>query len=95
MLPSLALARARELCGQVVMVGPHEETTPAVGVVVTLKETGDTVRSKAQGLFRLFLPDLFKAGETHYRNGGEEGLAHSVPLGRRSACTSKYREGYH
>jgi tetratricopeptide (TPR) repeat protein len=64
MLPSLALARARELCGQIVLVGPHEETTPAVGVVVTLKETGDTVRSKAQGLFRLFLPDLFKAGET-------------------------------
>ena len=63
-LPSLALARARELCGQVVMVGSHEETTPAVGVVVTLKETGDIVRSKAQGLFRLFLPDLFKAGET-------------------------------
>jgi tetratricopeptide (TPR) repeat protein len=64
MLPSLALARARDLCGQVVLVGPHDETTPAVGVDVTLKETGDTVRTKAQGLFRLFLPDLFKAGET-------------------------------
>ncbi len=31
---------------------------------MTLVEQGDTVRTKAQGLFRLFLPALFKPGET-------------------------------
>ncbi len=64
MLPSLVLARDRELRGHVVLVGLHDETTPAVGVDVTHKETGNTVRTKAKGLFRLFLPDLFRAGET-------------------------------
>ena len=63
MLPSLVLTRDRELHGQVVLVGLHDETTPAVGVDVTHKETGNTVRTKAKGLFHLFLPDLFRAGE--------------------------------
>ena len=61
LLPSVV--GAKDLKGQVVLVGLNDELGPAIGVDVTLKETGDTVRTKAQGLFRLFLPDSFKAGE--------------------------------
>ena len=63
MLPTLVYAAGRALKGQVLLVGPHDQATPAVGVDVTLRETGDSVRTKAQGLFRLFLPEAFKAGE--------------------------------
>ncbi len=57
------LSHGAHLKGRVVLVGKHDETTQAQGVDVTLKETGDTVRTKAQGLFRMFIPEYFKAGE--------------------------------
>jgi hypothetical protein len=81
--PAWRFAEAAVLKGQVLLIGVHNETTPAVGVEVTLLETGDSVLTKAGGLFRLFLPDVFKAGERvrlsvakkdwviHYPLGGE------------------------
>ncbi len=64
LLPALLLAEERLLKGQVVLVKEHDETVAVEeGVEITFKERGDTVRTKAQGLFRLFLPDAYKAGE--------------------------------
>ena len=63
LLPTLGLAQGQILKGQVLLVGDHDETKPAVGVDVILKQTGDTVTTVAGGLFRLYLPDRFKAGE--------------------------------
>ncbi len=57
------LSQAAMLKGRVVLVGKHDDPKPAEGVDVTLKETGDPVRTKAQGLFRLFIPENFKTGE--------------------------------
>ena len=63
LLPILGLAQGQILKGQVLLVGDHDETKPTVGVDVMLKQTGDTVTTLAGGLFRLYLPDRFKAGE--------------------------------
>lgn len=63
-LPALLLAEERLLKGQVVLVKEHDETVAVEeGVEVTFKERGDKVRTKAQGLFRLFLPDVYQTGE--------------------------------
>ncbi|HSE59506.1 MAG TPA: hypothetical protein VLA99_12450 [Nitrospiraceae bacterium] len=53
----------RYLKGEVLEVGKHNETTPVVGTEVTIKETGDTSRTKKKGLFRIFLKDAFKGGD--------------------------------
>jgi len=58
--PLLAGAMLR---GTVVLVGVQHEITPAEGVTVTLEETGDSLRTKAGGLFNLKLPDGFRPGE--------------------------------
>src|SRR5215208_626521 len=56
-------AAERYIIGQVVYVGKDNEETPAVGVDVAIKETGNSDKTKADGLFRIFLPDEFKPGE--------------------------------
>ena len=58
------LSYGEHLKGRVVLIDKHDKTSPAEGIDVTLEETGDTVRTKAQGLFRMFIPDIFRAGET-------------------------------
>ena len=63
LLSALTLAQGQILKGKVLLVGQHDETTPAIGVDVILEETGDTVTTVAGGLFRLFIADKFKAGE--------------------------------
>lgn len=62
-LPGTALSADRRLKGKVLLVGDHDELTPAEGVEVFLDQTGDPVRTQANGLFSLFLPDAFKPGE--------------------------------
>ncbi len=62
-LMPLLVAEGRALKGQVLLVGQYDEKTPAVNVEVILMETGDSDSTKANGLFRLFLPDKFKSGE--------------------------------
>ena len=61
--PDALMAKNRFLKGQVLLVEQHDQTTPAVGVTVTIKERGDSVRTLAQGLFHIFLPDAFKPGD--------------------------------
>ena len=52
---------AEDLKGKVVLVGKHDETTPAVGIDVVINETGDSGKTKAGGLFRISLPQRLKA----------------------------------
>lgn len=59
LVPNLLLAG--DLRGKVVIVGEHDEPIPAVGVDVTIDETGDSGKTKAGGLFRIALPDRLKA----------------------------------
>ena len=60
---TLYAAESRYLRGKLVRVGDNDELVAAVGIDVALDETGDADRTKAQGLFRLFLPTIFRAGE--------------------------------
>lgn len=63
LVPSLLLAQERFLNGRVVFIEQSKEPRPAVGLDVTIEETRDTTRTKVQGLFRIRLRDLFRAGE--------------------------------
>jgi tetratricopeptide (TPR) repeat protein len=63
LLPSLLSAQERWLRGSVVSIGEHQGKIPEVNIMVTIKETGDTRNTNSQGLFRIFLKDIFKAGE--------------------------------
>jgi hypothetical protein len=60
---SVGAAEARVLKGQVLLVGEHDETMPAVGVDVMLREVGNPVRTKAGGLFRIEVPDILRPGD--------------------------------
>jgi hypothetical protein len=51
---------AEDLNGRVVLVGEQDDITPAVGIDVTIDETGDSGKTKAGGLFRIALPDRLK-----------------------------------
>ena len=66
--------------GCVVLIDKHDKTSPAEGVDVTIKETGDTLRTKAHGLFRMFIPDGFKAGETVTFLVAKDGYCIQYPL---------------
>ena len=79
-LPRPLSGKERTLNGEVLLVGEHDDPTPAVGVDVTIKETGDTVRTKAQGLFRIFLPDAFKPGEKVTLSVDKKGWVIQYPL---------------
>jgi len=74
------LAQERMLKGQVLLVGENGETTPATGVDITFNETGDTTRSKTSGLFKIFLPDIFKSGETLTLQVKKQGWRIQYPL---------------
>jgi len=63
LLPGLCFAEMRRLKGQVIHIDENDNKIPEVGLDITLKESGDSSKTKAQGLFRIFLPDVFKAGE--------------------------------
>ncbi|MCP4696430.1 MAG: hypothetical protein GY862_06240 [Gammaproteobacteria bacterium] len=57
LLLSLTLpATARNLRGEVTLRNADGEATPVANAVISLKETGDSTRSKTGGEFRLFLP---------------------------------------
>jgi len=80
LLCSPVLSYGEHLKGRVVLIDKHDKTSPVEGVDVTLKETGDTVRTKAQGLFRIFIQDSFKAGETVTFLVAKDGYCIQYPL---------------
>ena len=62
LFPFVLQAKDRMLQGRVMLVGEHDELNPAVGQDVQLLESGDTVRTKEGGKFRIFTKDVFKPG---------------------------------
>lgn len=68
LLPALTLLAPcdmaeRNIKGEVLLVGENDEPLPAVGIDVTIKETFDSTRTLASGLFDVYLKAGFKAGE--------------------------------
>lgn len=61
MLISPGRVFAEDLKGEVLLIGEHGEKTPAIGIDITIKETGDSGKTKAAGLFRIFLNEQLKA----------------------------------
>jgi len=58
-----ALAGQRSIAGRVILIEKNDDQTPAVGVDVAITQTGDSDKTKANGLFRIFLRDTLKPGE--------------------------------
>jgi hypothetical protein len=78
--PGTSHSAERRLKGQVVLVGEHDQTTPAEPVEVVLKETGDSTRTRANGLFSVFLPEVFKAGDQVTLSVTKKGWCIQYPL---------------
>jgi len=62
--PSFLRAQGRELKGQVLSIGAQNEEIPEVNVTIRIEGAGIPDYTNTYGEFRLFLPDIFKAGET-------------------------------
>ena len=63
LVPGVLCAQERSLKGIVVGMGEQGERPPEKGLKVTIQATGDSTVTDVQGMFRLFLPAIFKAGE--------------------------------
>jgi hypothetical protein len=57
-------AEPRQLRGQVLKVGAHDETQPASGAQVVLQGFGNSVRTGSDGVFRLFLSEALLPGDS-------------------------------
>jgi len=62
LLPGLLSAQGRWLQGKVVRIGEHGDKILDVGILVSL-ETGEPTKTDSFGQFRIFLKNIFKAGE--------------------------------
>jgi hypothetical protein len=56
-------ANAVELRGKLYIIGPSDELRPVKNTTIRIQETDDADVTTDFGGFRLFLPDIFKAGE--------------------------------
>jgi len=64
LIPCVLYAQERRtLNGSVVYVSEHEEPRPAGNLTVTIRETGNSDETNSIGIFRIYLPDIYKAGE--------------------------------
>ena len=81
LFPAAPYAEGRVLKGNVMLIGAHDEPTPAIGVTVSLKGAGNPVRTLRGGEFRLFLPDIYKPGEDITLNVEIEGYRLFHPVG--------------
>jgi tetratricopeptide (TPR) repeat protein len=66
-------AREPVLKGRVFLIEDNDDLTPAVGVSVTLLQTGDSVVTGPQGLFTLSLPDSCRPGIMVELSVGKDG----------------------
>jgi tetratricopeptide (TPR) repeat protein len=73
-------AFAEDLKGRVVFVGEQNDITPAVGVDITIAETGDSAKTKAAGLFRIALTDKLKVRGSVTLSITEPGWVVQYPL---------------
>ena len=79
--PALPALAKRELRGKVYILGEHDELTPVTNTTVRLEATDDSDVTTASGTFRIFLPDVFKAGEKVTLVVEKEGYQILSPLG--------------
>ena len=63
LVPTSLWAQERWLRGEVIRIGGNGEKLPEVNVTVIMKQTGDRDTTDSRGRFRVFLPNIFKAGE--------------------------------
>ena len=63
LLPTLLCAQEQWLRGKVVRGGEHGQEIPEVNVTVTIEQAGNSGNTTSQGLFRIALPQVFKAGD--------------------------------
>ena len=69
-----------ELRGTVKILGDYNELTPVKNTMVHVEETGDSDVTTDLGAFRLFLPDVFRAGEAVSLRVDKEGYQVLHPL---------------
>ena len=70
----------RSLKGIVVGMGEQGERLPEGGLQVIIQATGDSTVTSPQGMFRLFLADIFKAGEKVILRVDKPGWCIQYPL---------------
>src|SRR5262245_27620701 len=63
LVPASLWAQERWLRGEVIHIGGNGEKLPEDNVTVIMKQTGDRDTTDSRGRFRVFLPNIFKAGE--------------------------------
>jgi hypothetical protein len=63
LLPGFLSAQERWLRGKVVRIGEHGEKIIEVNITVVIEGQGNPRNTNSQGEFRIFLKDIFKAGE--------------------------------
>ncbi|MEA1934095.1 MAG: hypothetical protein U9N60_06680, partial [Thermodesulfobacteriota bacterium] len=68
------------LRGVVYYIDKHEKKSASNGVKVTIKKTGASDRTNEEGMFRIFLPAVFKAGEEICLHINKPGWAIWYPL---------------
>ena len=76
-----AAAAKPELRGNVFILGQQDERTPVVNTTVRIEETGDTDVTIEGGAFRIFLPEIFRAGDKITLQVKKEGYQILYPVG--------------
>lgn len=62
--PALSAIAKQELRGKVYILGENDKRIPVTNTTVRIQNTDDSNITTSTGMFRIFLPDIFKAGET-------------------------------
>ncbi|MBU1055793.1 MAG: tetratricopeptide repeat protein [Proteobacteria bacterium] len=62
--PALPVIAKQELRGKVYILGENDKRFPVTNTTVRIQNTDDSDITTSTGRFRIYLPDVFKAGET-------------------------------
>ena len=81
LIPGILYAEERRtLNGKVISVREHEEPYAEANLTVTIQETNQSDVTNSVGIFRIFLPDIFKSGEKTTIIVNKEGWRIQYPL---------------
>ncbi|MBD3325906.1 hypothetical protein GF339_15070, partial [candidate division KSB3 bacterium] len=89
LLPGLTAEAARELRGKVYFYEPRE---PVENVTVRIEETDDADVTTTTGAFRIFLPELFRTGDTVTLMVAKEGYQVLHPLAGKTRIPAEPRK---
>ncbi|MFH2043768.1 MAG: tetratricopeptide repeat protein [Pseudomonadota bacterium] len=62
--PALSAKAKQELRGKIYMLGENDIRIPVTNTTVRIKSTDDSNITSSTGMFRIYLPDIFRPGET-------------------------------